>query len=550
MNVSKVPGRFLFPLLAILILITIASGPGRADDAQTPPARNVIMMVPDGCSISIQTLARWLQGRDLILDSLLTGAVRTFAANSVITGSAAAVTAFACGHKTTVGFLGIGPRTRDLLSTMPMPDENLIQKPLASILEAARLAGKSTGLVATCAITHATPAGFAAHVPSREMFPDIMEQMVYGGVDVALGGGRKYLLPRSQGGERTDGVDLLAVLQEQGIRVVETGQEMSAVTEGKLWGLFQAGHLHPDIDRAELAPHEPSLAEMTAKAIELLSADADGFFLLVEGSQVDWAGHTNDPIHMVTDFLAFDRAVREAVEFAARDGQTLVLIFPDHDCGGLSIGSEHAKVSYSSTTVEDLVNPLRKMTLTSAGLAEKIGKNRSPQQIREMLAEYWSWQPEDEIIDQIIAADAHVSLAQALSDAISRHHTVLGWTSHGHTGEDVPLWAFGPGRPVGLVDNTELAEMAARAMGFDLGEITGQLFVETGQAFPGVEIEIDRSDRNNPVVTVGPARLPVNQNVLFLDGRTHLLEGVVIYLPATDRAYLPRQAVELIRERL
>jgi len=543
-------GTLALGLTLIFMLLVAAAGSGRADDPLTPLARNVIMMVPDGCSISIQTLARWLQGTDLILDSLLTGAVRTHAANSVITGSAAAATAFSCGHKTTVGFLGIGPRTRDLLSTLEMPDTNVIERPLASVLEGARLAGKSTGLVATCHITHATPAGFAAHVPNRGMFNDIMEQLVYSGIDVALGGGQRYLLPGSQGGERADGENLLAVLQARGIQVVKTGAEMAAVTGGRLWGLFQPGHLHPDIDRAELAPHEPSLAEMTAKAIELLSADADGFFLLVEGSQVDWAGHTNDPVHMVTDFLAFDRAVREAVEYAARDGRTLVLVFPDHDCGGLSIGSEYARVSYSSTTVENLLDPLRIMTLTAAGLAEKIGDDRSPQRIREMLAEYWEWQPEDAIIDRIIADDARVSLAQALSDAFSRHHTVLGWTTHGHTGEDVPLWTFGPGRPIGLVDNTELAHIAARAMGFELEEITGRLFVEAGQAFPGVEIEIDRSDRHNPVVVVGPARLPVNQNVLLLDGRTHLLEGVVIYIPATDRAYLPRQAVELIRERL
>jgi alkaline phosphatase len=482
---------------------------------------------------------------------MLTGAVQTHAANSVITGSAAAATAFACGYKTTVGFLGIGPRTRDLLSTMEPPGEDLIQRPLASVLEAARLAGKSTGLVATCTITHATPAGYGAHVPNRGQHHDIMEQLVYGGIDVVLGGGRRYLLPGPQGGARTDGQDLLAVLRERGVRVVGTGAEMAAVSEGKLWGLFADEHMQADIDRTELAPHEPSLAEMTAKAIELLAADAEGFFLVVEGSQVDWAGHTNDPVHMVTDFLAFDRAVRAAVEFAARDGRTLVAAFPDHDCGGLSIGSEHAPVSYSSTTVEDLLDPLRTMTITSVGLAEFIGEDRSAENIREMLAEHWEWQPEEAVIEEILAASGSgTSLAQALSEAVSRHHTVLGWTTHGHTGEDVPLWAFGPGRPAGLVDNTELARIAARAMGLDLEETTRRLFVEAGRAFPDAGVAIDRSYRHNPVVTVGPARLPVNQNILAIDGAERLLEGVVVYIPATDRAYLPRQAVEMIRDRL
>ena len=550
MNTKIIRSNGIFVVAFALMLALFVSGPGRTADAQMAPVKNVIVMIPDGCSASIQTLARWLQGQDLALDGMLTGAVRTHAANSVITGSAAAATAFACGHKTTVGFLGIGPRTRDLLSTMDRPDEDLVQRPLASVLEAARLAGKSTGLVATCAVTHATPAGFAAHVPNRDMYNDIMEQLVYGGIDVVLAGGRRYLLPSSQGGRRTDGEDLLAVLQERGIPMAETGEEMAAVAEGKLWGLFQSGQLHPDIDRAELAPDEPSLAEMTAKAIELLSADADGFFLLVEGSQVDWAGHNNDPIHMVTDFAAFDRAVQAAVEFATGDGHTLVLAFPDHDCGGLSIGSQYAPMSYTSTTVEDLLDPLRAMTLTAIGLARKIGDERTPERIREMLAEYWSWQPDDEVIGQIIADDAQVSMAEALSNAVSRHHTVLGWTTHGHTGEDVPLWAFGPGRPIGVVDNTDLARIAAEAMGLDLEQTTGRLFVEAEGAFPGVDVSIDRSDKHNPVAVIGPARLPVNKNLLLMDGGTHLLEGVVVYIPATDRVYLPRQAVEMIRESL
>jgi alkaline phosphatase len=557
--------RFHVTLAAglIVLMALAAAGPVRAAghgpaadsgatvDQQTAPAKNVIVMIPDGCSTSIQTLARWLQGRDLALDGMLTGAVRTHAANSVITGSAAAASALACGHKTTVGFLGIGPRTRDLLSAMEPPGEDLVQRPLASVLEAARLAGKSTGLVATCHITHATPAGFAAHVPNRGMFNDIMEQLVFGGIDVVLAGGRRYLLPTSQGGARTDGQDLLAVLHERGVQVVGTVEEMAAVSSGKLWGLFGGEHLHPDIDRAELAPHEPSLAEMTAKAIELLAQNGDGFLLVVEGSQVDWAGHTNDPIHMVTDFVAFDRAVGAAVAFAARDGQTLILAFPDHDCGGLSIGSEHAGVSYSSTTVEDLVDPLRDMIITSAGLARKIGGDRSPQRIRQMLAEWWSWQPDEAVIAEIIAAaGSGTSLHQALSDAVSRHHTVLGWTTHGHTGGDVPLWAYGPGRPAGLVDNTELARTAAGALGLDLEETTGRLFVEAGSAFGDDAVTIDRSDRHNPIVVIGPARLPANQNLLLMDGREHRLEGVVVYIPATDRAYLPRQAVDLIRERL
>jgi alkaline phosphatase len=549
MNIRPYRWKNFFVGAMILILMVAGVYSGAAADQGTAAVKNVIMMVPDGCSISIETLARWLEGQDLTLDGMLAGAVKTYAINSVITGSAAAATAFSTGHKTTVGFLGIGPRPDDILSTLPEPDQDLRYRPLATVLEGARLAGKATGLVATCAIAHATPAAFGAHVPSREQFDDIMEQLVYGGIDVALGGGHGYLLPRKSGGRRADGENLLEVLQERGCRFVATKEEMAAVHQGKLWGLFAEKHLHPDIDRAEFAPHEPSLAEMTAKAIELLAQDPDGFFLLVEGSQVDWAGHTNDPIYMVTDFLAFDQAVRVAVEFAAGDGHTLVLAFPDHNCGGLSIGSEYAAVNYTSTTVEDLLNPLRRMSITSAGLEEKIGRDRSPERIREMVAEWWGLNLTDADMEQIHTAmsDRHKPLDETLCGVVSRNHTVLGWTTHGHAGEDVPLWTYGPGKPAGLIDNTELAGIAARAMGFDLEQIGDRLFVEASEAFPDSDVRIDKTDRNNPMVLIGPAQLPANKNILHIGEQERPLEGLVIYIPNTNKAYLPRQAVEMIR---
>jgi alkaline phosphatase len=116
---------------------------------------------------------------------------------------------------------------------------------------------------------------------------------------------------------------------------------------GPVWGLFDDSHMQPDMDRQHFAEHEPSLAEMVGKAIELLSQDKDGFFLMVEGSQVDWAGHNNDPIYMVTDFLAFDDAVKAACDFAEEDGRTLVLAYPDHNTGGMKIGHYFTAVGYT-----------------------------------------------------------------------------------------------------------------------------------------------------------------------------------------------------------
>ena len=269
--------------------------------------RNVIFMVPDGCDQAVQTLARWYR-RDnhLQLDELATAQITTHMANSVITDSAAAATAFATGHKTTVNFVSVGPRERDLLTMYTNGTENSASTepfaPLATLLEAAHSIGKATGLVSTSRTTHATPAAFASHVDHRDKEQDIMEQLVFSKVDVVLGGGKAFLLPAprcSNGvsiGQRTDCQDLQTVLFERGYQFIETNEELRQIrVDQKVFGMFADSHMSPDVDRPLLAPNQPSLADMTRAAINVLSeSQKDGFFLLVEGSLVDLAGHNND----------------------------------------------------------------------------------------------------------------------------------------------------------------------------------------------------------------------------------------------------------------
>ncbi len=512
------------------------------------PVKNVIMMVPDGCSNSIQTLARWKKGDALILDSILVGAVKTYMANSVITGSAAAVTAFATGYKTTSGFLSVGPRAEDVLTTFEHPGKEMEYRPLATVLEGAKLQGKSTGLVATSNISHATPAGFACHVDNRNNYNEIMEQMVYENIDVAFGGGKLYLLPKSQGGKRTDEENLLKVLLDRGYQFVETEEEMSKVVSGKVWGLFAEHHMSADIDLPRFSPHQPSLAEMTAKAIELLSQDKDGFFLMVEGSQIDWAGHANDPIYMVTDFLAFDEAVKVAVDFARKDKKTLILAFPDHNCGALSIGHGATKKPYSETKVEDLISPLKGMKITAGALEyQQIGTDHSYANVSKQIKKWWEINITSEDYREIKELmDKGFPLSYSISEVISKNYTVLGWTSHGHTGEDVPLWAYGPNRPVGLYDNTKLAEITASALGFNLDEINRELFVETGKIFP--DSRLDKTDTANPVLKIEELELPINKNLLVSEDKTYELKGIVVYAPKTGKVYIPSEAVHLIEK--
>ena len=515
--------------------------------------KNVIVMVPDGCSQSVQTLARWYGGESLQLDEMVAGTVSTYSADSVITDSSSAATAFATGFKTTNGFVSVGPRNDTLLSTLDEESMAASYSPLATVLEGSKLEGKATGLVATSRITHATPAAFASHVDNRNNESEIMEQMVYEDIDVVFGGGSQYLLPKADGGKRTDGENLTEVLLDRGYQYVDNETEMLSLSSGKAWGLFASGHMQPDIDRAEFAPEEPSLSNMTEKAIELLSEDKGGFFLMVEGSQVDWAGHANDPIYEVTDFLAFDEAVKAAVDFAEADGHTLVIVFPDHNTGGMTIGSYYDS-EYDDTSVEDVVNPLEGMKITSTGVAAKIGTDNSSANIKAQLKTWWGIDATDEDLAEIQGLEKE-GLSYAISEVISRNHTVIGWTTHGHCGEDVPLWAYGPDRPAGHMDNTEIAEYIAKELSFDLNETGSCLFVEAGEVFSRDngdgqldknEYSLDMTDPSNPVLRIGDAELPVSKNILIKDGVTHELDGIVIYAPATDKIYFPAEALSLI----
>jgi alkaline phosphatase len=290
--------------------------------------RNVILCIGDGMGFNEIALARQKAvGQDgkLWLERLpIVGLVRTFSANHAVTDSAAAVTAMACGIKTKNGTIGIG----------------MDKKAYASILEVLSKKGWRTGLAATSSITHATPAGFAAHVSSRGSEEEIAGQMFDNRVDVLLGGGRKFWL--STGG---NGSNLIITAQQAGYHVVQNRAEMMELTSGPVLGLFAENGM------ATFAP-EPSLAEMTQKAIALLSAKNNDwfapepkFFLMIEGSQIDWAGHANDTDNSIRQTLLFDMAVREAIEFARMDRSTLVIVTADHETGGLLLPEDKINAS-------------------------------------------------------------------------------------------------------------------------------------------------------------------------------------------------------------
>ncbi|MDO5028507.1 MAG: alkaline phosphatase, partial [Bacillota bacterium] len=291
-----------------LALVLLLPSLGLAANGDFGTTKNVILLIPDGMSVEAVTSARWMtDSKSFTFDQMATGLVRTNNSNTPIADSAPAGTAMATGIKTVSPFIGTYP-TKALMPGAEGFDESKSMMPIANVLEGAHRKGMATGIIATSQIQHATPADFSAHHPNRNNYEDLAEQQVYQNIDVVLGGGSRYLSADS----RKDGEDLISVIKGLGYDYVEDTAAMKASTGNKLWGMFAPKAMSYDIDRDPAK--EPSLAEMTSKAIDVLSKNKDGFFLMVEGSQIDWAAHDNDPVGIRSEVIAFDKAVAVAKE--------------------------------------------------------------------------------------------------------------------------------------------------------------------------------------------------------------------------------------------
>ncbi|QBQ07052.1 alkaline phosphatase [Sporosarcina pasteurii] len=419
-------------ILAIAGSLLVGSFAGNAAfqpaEAKNPQSNekveNVIFMIPDGYSTAYATNYRLYKGEESVMDSHLVGMHRTYSANSEVTDFAAAGTAMATGVKTNNGVIGIDPEGNKH----------------TSILQAAEKSGKSTGLVATSTITHATPAAFASEVESRANEAAIAPQLLENDVDVLLGGGKKYFSN-----------ELLNKAQKNGYEIVSDAQSMSNLKKvDKLIGLFAEDSLTPELDRE--TTNEPSLQEMTAAAIEVLSKNKDGFFLMVEGSQIDWAGHANDAAWAMKDTEAFEDAVKEALDFAKKDKKTLVVIASDHDTGGMSVGG----YNQSGANLDILKN----VTATGDFMAAQLNEERN--NIQEVVLEHTGITLTEAEIKQIKQAG---NPALQINSIISRH-ALVGWSHTGHTGEDIPIYAYGPQahKFAGLIENTDFPQLMAEAM--------------------------------------------------------------------------------------
>lgn len=402
--------------------------------------KNVIFLVGDGMGPSYTSAYRYLKDdpttkfvEKTAFDPYLVGQQMTYPEDQEqnVTDSASAATAMSAGIKTYNNAIAVDN------------DESEVK----TVLEAAKEKGKATGMVATSEITHATPASFGGHDVSRKnmdsIADDYYDEFINGEhkVDVLLGGGRDLF-------ERSDR-NLAEEFKKDGYSYVTDRDALLKDKNEQVLGLFAPRGLDKMIDRDD---KQPSLAEMTQSAVDRLSQDKDGFFLMVEGSQVDWAGHDNDIVGAMSEMEDFEKAFQIAIEFAKKDKQTLVVATADHSTGGFTIGADGEYNWFGE--------PLKAAKRTPDFIAQEIVSGKD---VEETLKQYIELDlTPDEVLSVKQAATTNkvTQIDQAI-ETIFNNRSNTGWTTGGHTGEDVPVYAFGPSSSqfAGNLDNTDHAKI-------------------------------------------------------------------------------------------
>lgn len=428
--------------------------------SQSKP-KNVIMMIGDGMGVGQMEVARLLEkGKEgnLFIQSLPHVAlIQTWAANNFVPDSASAGTALATGVKTDNKMVGITPDGQ----------------PVDSILDKFKQNGKKVGVISTNPVTDATPASFVASVKTRYEQPEIARQLLSNEVDVILGGGARYF-----GEIKQKGPDLIPQFKEKGYAYATTKDEMLSLTDSeKVLGLFHTSYMNYLQDREEVNSQEPSLFEMTKFAIDILSKNKEGFFLMSEGARIDHAAHAADVPGVWKELIDFDQAVEYAVNWAEKDGNTLVIVLADHETLG-----------FAATEPMDL-DALRAIKVSPEYMASKLektedGENYSLESIEAVFKEYANI---DIKYDDAVRFNANSKTAKG--DFVYPH--IIGWeigsiiaeyygvgvTSRtirarsktgGHTANMIPVFAYGPGAASfeGVLDNTQIPKMILELVGY------------------------------------------------------------------------------------
>jgi len=439
-------------LLFLLLSFAVASIPLWAKAVQEQEmepvkAKNVILLVGDGMGLGALELARIMEyGKDgnLYIQQMENiGLMTTWSSDEYVTDSAAAGTALACGVKTYNKGVGIDA------------DGN----PVESISEYLQALGKAIGLISTNTVDDATPATFGAHTDSRSNKAEIVQDYFAAQWDVILGGGDKYF-----GEGKQDGVDMIEEFKNSGYTYVATQDELNAVSGvEKLLGLFSPSYMSYKTDREELDSTEPSLQEMTAIALDILSADPDGFFLMSEGARIDHSAHALDATTVWLEMIEFDETVKYCLDWAAEHGDTLVIVTADHNTmtispseginidglKNVSVSSEYMALQMEKNadetayTVDSIISVIQEYSGITPSQEEALGLQS------RLLVELYSYKLGYQI-GSFLAEKLGVG---GMVDSLRE----FGGTG-GHTAAWVPVFAEGPGADAfcGTYDNTDL----------------------------------------------------------------------------------------------
>ena len=443
--------------------------------------KNVILFIGDGMSVPQRMVADEFSRKaglgPLAMNSLPFSAVtRTCSANSLVTDSAAAATAIACGEKTRNGSIGVDK------------DGNR----LVSCAEAARDSGRKVGIASTVTITHATPAGFYGHRPNRGMTYEIAIDLADSGFDFFAGGGLDNRYKDSNSPIWEGHGNAYNYAESNGYTVVRTKADFLALKPGcgKILTRFRDDALATSIDAGPRL-NEPTVAEITEKAIELLECP-QGFFLMVEGGRIDWAGHANDAATNLRDVLALDDAVKVALKWQESHPDTLVIVTGDHETGGMSMGFAGTgyalymeRLANQTMSVGTFEHKFRRMHEK----AHEAGSAVSYDEVKALMTEAFgfTFNPEErdnpmylhtaereeverafkhdiEFMDagkkEITAYDGEKRmLLGGVCRNLMSHKCGIGWSSGAHTAMPVLTTSKGPGAEkfTGYIENTDIS---------------------------------------------------------------------------------------------
>jgi alkaline phosphatase len=428
-------------------------------------AKNIIFLVSDGMSTGTLTMAdlhlrRHHDRRSHWIRLYEDGGVRRglmdmAAANSIVTGSAAGSSAWGSGHRVNNESVNIGPNGEE-------------HQPILAIF---RDAGKSTGLVTTTRITHATPAGFGINMSSRWMEDDIAAQYLEREYDVLMGGGRRHFVPEG----REDGRNLLDGFRSKNYAVAESKADLADWNRsGRFLGTFFDTHLPYVLDQRNTPEHRarvPRLPEMTEAALERLDKNRGGFILQVEGGRVDHGAHDADTGGLVYDQVEFDDAIGTVLSFAEGRDDTLVIMTTDHGNANPAVNAAGDRYEASSRMFDRVAG----FKYTNGWVLAELGEDSTVREIRDRVETAWQFsiEPEDaKFVQSALRGNRQAAYRKENGPditlaSVQANYTSINWLGTDHTSDYVELAALGPGSEAigSFTRNTDLFDVMVTAAG-------------------------------------------------------------------------------------